>query len=492
MPRTLTAEQWYNRGYELKRAGDASGALHAFRESIKLNAHVAAPWIGLAQLLEANNQLEDARQCLLRAVNADPQDSLARRLLASSHQALGFVVEARREFQLSLKLDPDSAPAYFGLGQLLEDLGEPQQAAEAYRRAVSLDPEKPAALASLLGLSRQVDVSSEIDQASRTLPQLTPGDKALLAYGLGKAYEQQENYAAAFQAYETANRARQAIAGRFDRRRFDARLEKMITIFSADFFSARQSWGDSSERPVFIVGLPRSGTTLTEQVVGSHPECFGAGELNTLTDLATGTPDRLGIADPPWPDCAVRLGERQIADLGKEYVARASIRAPAEAHRVVDKQPLNFWHLGLVAMALPNARIIHCTRDIRDCGLSIYTHNFNHQQAWSTDLDDIAYYWRGYRKLMEHWAKVTGLRIVEARYEETVSSLKVSAEGLLKFLGLPWNDNVLSFHQNDRAVQTPSRWQVRQPVYQTSMARWTRYEKQLTPLVKAAACPVAP
>lgn len=486
MASVLTAEQWYNRGYELKRAGNASGALDAFRQSIKLNAHVSAPWIGLAQLLDANNQLEDARQCLQRAAAADPRDVLARRLLASSHQALGYVEDARREFQCALKLDPECGPAHFGLGQLLEDLGEPEAAADAYRTAIRLDPEAQDALASLLGLGRHVDVSAEIEVATRTLEGLDHGDRALLGYGLGKAYEQRGDFASAFEAYHIANNARRAMSGNFNRDRFDARIERMIGLFSADFFAARQEWGNPSERPVFIVGLPRSGTTLTEQVIGSHPACFGAGELNTLTDLATGTPDRLGKADPPWPGCVIDLGDQDIAALGNDYVDRASARAPKNAKRVVDKQPLNFWHLGLVALALPNARIIHCTRDIRDCGLSIFTQNFNHQQKWSTDLEDIAHYWRGYRRLMKHWASVTGLRLLEVRYEDTVSSLSDSAADLLKFLALPWDDGVLSFHENDRAVQTPSRWQVRQPVYKSSMARWTHYEKDLGPLIAAA------
>ena len=183
---------------------------------------------------------------------------------------------------------------------------------------------------------------------------------------------------------------------------------------------------------------------------------------------------------------ASHLSEQQILALADDYLFESRQRAPDTVLNVVDKQPLNFWHLGLVAMALPNARIVHCTRDIRDCGLSIFTQNFNTQQQWATDLDDIAYYWQGYKKLMAHFADVSDLKILDVAYEETVSDINQQARQLLGFIDLPWDERVLNFHQSDRAVQTPSRWQVRQPLYQSSKARWRHYECYLSSLIKAA------
>lgn len=482
-PKALTAKNWYDRGYELKRGGDFTNALDAFRQSIKLNPRVAAPWIGLADLLSVNNQLEDARKCLSCAVTADPKHLLARQQLALAHQRLGYVEDARREFGNALKLDSNSEVTHFCFGQLLEDLGEPQEAANAYRKAMRLSPTKHDALANLLGLGRHVDISEELEQATVLLNTLPPREQAVLGYGLGKAQEQRKNYDAAFNTYQIANGARRKEAGLFDRNAFDARIEQMISLFSAEFFKARQVWGNPSKRPVFIVGLPRSGTTLTEQIISSHPDCFGAGELNTLTDLATGTPDILGKAEQSWPSCAPNLNQQQVVALGQDYLDQSGLRAPAEFLRIVDKQPLNFWHLGLIAIALPNASIIHCKRDVRDCGFSIFSHNFNLQQSWSTDLDDIAHYWRGYQRLVRHWVSVTNLRILDVCYEDTVSNIAENSKALLEFLGLPWDDRVLAFHKNERAVQTPSRWQVRQPLYTSSMARWQHYEGKLGPLL---------
>ncbi len=485
VPKEHTAEDWYNRAIEFKRAGDNARALEAYKYSIKMNPIIAAPWIGLARVLQSNSQYEDARQCLLQAVKAESKNLTAIQELASAHRRLGFVDDAKAAYQLAIRLAPKADASYFGLGQLYEDLGQPKNAAQAYREVIKLAPVRKDALASVLGLSRDIDITAELTQAESELASLELTNKALIGYGLGKVYQQKKQYQQAFDAYAVANAARKEDSDPFHQDVFDKRIDTMISLFSKEFFQQRQSWGSSSEQPIFIVGLPRSGTTLTEQILASHSQCFGAGELAVLTDLATGTPDRLNDEKTVWPFSAPNLSALHVSALADDYLHQSCDRAFSGASRVVDKQPLNFWHLGLIAIAFPNAKIIHCTRDIRDCGFSIFMQNFNHTQNWSTDLADIAHYWKGYRRLMAHFNAVCGLDIMEVCYEDTVADIDTQAKRILEFVGLPWEEQVLDFHENERAVQTPSRWQVRQPVYTSSVARWQRYGDKLEPLIRA-------
>ncbi len=256
---------------------------------------------------------------------------------------------------------------------------------------------------------------------------------------------------------------------------------------SPAFFAAATEPASDSERPLFIVGLPRSGTTLTEQILASHPQIHGAGELDLLTDLATATPDVLGRRQSSWPETALELKREHVDTIGRQHLERLQSMAPSGPARITDKQPLNFWHLGLVALTLPGARIVHCTRDIRDNGLSIFAENFTPEQRWATELSDIAHYWRGYRRLMAHWREVTGLRTIEVAYEDTIADTQSQAARMTDFLDLPWHPDVLRFHDTGRAVQTPSRWQVRRPIYGTSAGRWRDYEQHIAPLRRAFA-----
>ncbi|MEM7661454.1 MAG: sulfotransferase [Pseudomonadota bacterium] len=481
-----SARAWFEKGERLRGEGNTPGAFDAYRKSLKLNPNVAAPWVGLARLLDGNQQPKEALECLKRAADAEPHNLVASIKLAQSFLGIGQVENAKQEYNRALSIDDRSPDAYFGLGRLHEDAGAPEEAAEAYRAALKLKPCHAEALANLLGLGRYVDVSDELAAAQSNINDIDDPAAALIGFGIAKELDRRGEFDTAAKVLISANGARQREAGLFNREHFDQRIQTLIDVFSESFFKDRLGWGHSSNMPVFIVGLPRSGTTLTEQIIGSHPTCFGAGELGVLADLSTGTPDRLGRAEPPWPKSAPELSEKQVSDIGREYTDELRNIADSSVRYVVDKQPLNFWQLGLVALALPNARIIHCVRDIRDTGLSIFSQNFHVDQRWSADMEDIGYYWRGYRRLMQHWTLVSRLKIIDVHYEDTVTDVETQACNLLQFLDLPWDDRVLLFHENDRAVQTPSRWQVRQPVYSSSKAKWRNYESLIEPLAEQA------
>lgn len=436
-------------------------------------------------MLTANQQPKDAVECLKRAVMAEPLNPAVLTRLARALHDLGIMGAAREMYERALRVDPTRKTALLGFGQWYEDQGDAEGAAACYRRLLNEEPTHSEALAAIVGLSRNIDVSAELQAASEAMGSCDDQAKALIGYSLGKALDLSGDYDRAFATLAEANASRIRQAGKFDRDAFNQRIDAMISLFSAEFVQERKPWGNPCDRPVFIVGLPRSGTTLTEQIAASHPSCFGAGELPDLTDLATGTPDRLSNNEVSWPECAKMLKKPHIAAIGSDYIARIKQLARDNDVRVIDKQPLNFWHLGLVAIALPKARVIHCTRDIRDNAFSIFSQNFNPDQRWATDLSDIAHYWAGYRRLMAHWEQVTGLETLKAVYEDTVADLEGQARCLMAFLGLPWDDCVLSYHDHDRAVQTPSRWQVRQPLYTSSKEKWRRYERHLGPLLTA-------
>ncbi|MEM8682929.1 MAG: sulfotransferase [Pseudomonadota bacterium] len=472
-----------------EQAGDLQRAFEAFRQSAKAAPRLAAPLVGLARLLTRNQQPGEAIACLERAAHCEPENAAVAVELGQALVSAGRLQKAEASFRSALRVDPLSPDALLGLGAVFEDRGDREAAAAAYRELLRSQDSHAQALAGLISVADGDELHSVLREGQDAMLSDSDIDTAVVGYALGKGYARSGRHDAAFAAWSAANEARRREAGAFDRERFDRRVEATVELFSEEFFARRGAWGDASELPVLVVGLPRSGTTLTERIVGAHSMAFGAGELPDLADLASGTPGRLGRADPPWPEAALELQQEHTRAIGAEYAGRLAARVSDERRdgvsRVLDKQPLNFWHLGLVALALPHARVLHCSRDLRDNGLSIFAENFTPRQRWATDLADIAYYWRGYRRIMEHWKRVSGLRILEVPYERTVADLEGQARQILSFLELPFESAVLSFHEDTSPVQTPSRWQVRAPLYKSSAGRWRYHAAELAPLIEA-------
>jgi hypothetical protein len=259
-------------------------------------------------------------------------------------------------------------------------------------------------------------------------------------------------------------------------------VDGAVSAYSADFFSERRRFGVGAEQPVFIVGLPRSGTTLTEQILAAHPLLHGAGELPDLARIAARFAD--GEGAEPWM-AAARLDERRSLICAGAYLKALRDGAPKGRLRISDKSPLNFFQLAFAALLFPGARVIHCRRSARDNALSIWLENFGVDQRYATDFGDLAFFAERHRRLMAHWREALPLRMLEVRYEDTVADLEGQARRLIDFLGVPWDSCCLYFHKSGRAVQTPSRWQVRQPIYSRSVGRWKRYAERLPGLVAA-------
>ncbi len=478
------ADGWHNFGTALKRLEQDEPAFQALKKALQIDPARADTWLNLGNLLIEAGQLEDAVECFERASRYDPKMAAARSRLAEQISQRGQVRQAEGLFRQSVGLDPDHVQGWFGLGRTLEDLGDAQNALACYQQVLARRPDHAHALGQYLALARG-DVPDEIfRRACAALKDESVKDeaRALVGYGLVKHYDRAGDIAEAAAAGLVANASRRRSAGPADREALSARIDGLIEAYDARFFSERRQFGLGTDQPVFIVGLPRSGTTLCEQILASHPLLHGAGEL---PDLATQALRALEDNDLPPHQAASCLTEMRSRELALAYLRALRKGAPRGCLRISDKSPLNFFQLAFAALLFPNARVIHCVRDARDNALSIWMENFNPDQRYATDFHDLAFFRAACERLMAHWKSVLPLPILEVRYEDTVSDVEKQARRIIEFLGAPWDERCLDFHRNDRVVQTPSRWQVRQPIYRKSVGRWMQYAPYLPELTAA-------
>src|SRR5690606_23283490 len=308
--------------------------------------------------------------------------------------------------------------------------------------------------------------------ALQARPDLADRDRALLGYALGKIQDSRGMHAAAMASWHDANAARRRTNGEYDTLRAEATVRRLMEVFDAGFFAGPRANGSDDERPVFVVGMPRSGTTLTEQIVAMHSRAHGCGELPDLPLLVKALGAR-------WPDIATKLEQGFLEREAARYLQAASRNAAADVLRLVDKSPLNYFNLGLAALLFPRARVVWCRRDPRDIAISIYSENFALDARFATGLEAIAHSISLQTRLMRHWQSVLPLPIHELRYEALVESPEAEARSLVDFLGLDWEPACLEFHRSKRTVQTPSRWQVREPIHRRSSGRWQRHADSL-------------
>jgi tetratricopeptide (TPR) repeat protein len=369
---------------------------------------------------------------------------------------------------------------------LLLQEGRRQKAVDQFREALRHDPTCSQALAAVAfhGLYSLTEVEVNRIRTLLADPQLAPDDRARLHFGLAHICDRAKAYDEAFAHFRQANalrrRASQEAGKAFDAEKHRARVDRIIATCDAAYFRRVGGLGRDTERPVFIVGMPRSGTTLVEQILSSHPDVFGAGELKDISRLSKRVPSRPGAADR-YPDSLARLDEAAASTLADQYLQHID-KLAGTATRVIDKMPNNYLHLGLIAALFPRARVIHCRRDPMDVCFSCYVQDF---QDWTSDQGDLARYYWEYERLMKHWRLVLPLPVLEVVYEELVEDSEAIIRELVSFCGLDWDHRCLAHHENPRAVRTPSLLQVRQPVYKSSVGRWRHYAAHLQPLLEA-------
>ncbi|MBI1384982.1 MAG: tetratricopeptide repeat protein [Rhizobiales bacterium] len=419
------------------------------------------------------------------AATAMPQATLPALNRARALRALGRADDALAAFQAISVRDPSSLAARIGAADTLLDLGRIDEAVAAYRAVIAADQTAVDAHAGLAVAQRFAPGDPEPAAMAALLETggLAPTERRTIHLALAKAFD---DLADPDTAFAHASAAKRAVPRQFDQLAYSRFVDAQIARFGPDVFAGRTARGHSSDAPVFIVGMPRSGTTLVEQIVASHPEGAGAGEFTDLQRIAIDLYTRAAAARTGPAAGPFQLPGHELRRAAGTYLAALSARANAPgATRLADKTPQNFEHLGLVALLFPNARIIHCRRDARDTCLSIYMHAFRDSHAYGDDLVALARYYRDYERLMAHWRAVLPLAIVDVDYADLVAEPQATIRTLIAGLGLAWHEGCLAFHESRRAVTTPSRAQIRRPVYRSSQGRWRRYEAHLQPLLEA-------
>lgn len=455
-------------------------ALDYFRKAVKLAPRIAMYRNNLGNALLGQSELEEARVHLNKAVALDPRylDALCNlgklcRMSRDMEAAVSWLNKA-------LLVDPKSLTARSELAEIDSEMGRFDAAIAAFEAILAKDPQHVEALCGLAHARKFEKEDAWIARFENLLKlqTLRSDQRAPLHHAFAKVCNDIGRYDDAFQHFTIGKKYKNA---RFDADRLEQVYRLTADLFTPDFFAARDGWGLPDERPVFVVGLPRSGTTLTEQILSSHGDIEGLGELSDMRKVAQSL--NYGAADPA--QFVKRVGKLKKADvrrLAATYLQAYAQSNKPQALRLVDKSPHNYELLGLIALLFPQAQILFCRRDAMDNCVAIYMQNFNDSHGYNRSLADLGRYWRAYNFVSERLTQQVPLRVTTVDYEATVQDTEAAARRIIAATGLPWDEACLRFYETERAVRTPSRWQVRQPVYASSVSRWKRYEKHLGPL----------
>jgi tetratricopeptide (TPR) repeat protein len=381
----------------------------------------------------------------------------------------------------------------YRLGMLYRQSGEMEQAQEAFGRALKIKPDYIPAYYGLraAGKFRPEDGHFErLSQLAESSGRFSQDDQSAIAFTLGRGYLDRDDSDRAFEKFAEGNRLKRALARPYDAAGFDAYIDCIMRLLDKAAAEKLGGSGDGSDRPVFIVGMPRSGSTLTDQILASHP---GAGSIGESTSWRRSLPvfphaEAPGLFASGQPSITRafmdHLCPESLGGIGKKYITLTE-KAAKEAARLSDKMLFNYLWVGVIRLALPNAKIVHCTRNPRDIALSLWQLTFPGGMQWTYDLRDIARYYRAYKKLMTHWNSVFPGDIHEVNYETMVQDQEGETRRLLAFCGLPWDARCLEFHESGRMVKTSSAAQVRKPIYADSVGKWKKYRQYLEPLLDA-------
>jgi len=438
-----------NLGNILLDAGEPEAAINHYRQAIDSEPAYVDAQFNLGIALERQGKSREAIACYRATLILNPGYVDARHNLGVTLESLGHVEDAVAEYRKAIATSPDYARAYYRIAS-----AAPEMLDEAERLAMEA-------------------LQSNLDPA---------GDAAIhLHFGLASAYAEVGRSDDAITQWKRGNRKKRATFSYdvADSTQFHVRIADQ---FTPELFNTRGGQGHDDDKPIFVVGMPRSGTTLVEQILASHPRVSAAGELTVLGDIIRKTANNLDAGT--YPEIVRTLDEEYLHSAALEYVRQLRTHAPSASH-VVDKMPGNFLYVGMIKLMLPNARIIHCVRDPVATCFSCYTQLFNSPQRFTYDLTELGTYYSSYRRLMAHWHQVLPGEIFDLHYEDLVADQETLTRRLLEFCALDWDETCLAFHETQRPVRTASATQVRKPIYKSALTGWREYDGCLVPLLKA-------
>jgi tetratricopeptide (TPR) repeat protein len=475
-------------GLVLQREGQLADGLVWLKKASELEPDNIGFWEWLAELYDEMEEPAESIPCWERVIALDPDRAGAHLSLGWAFQEEGRLAEARGHYDTAIHLQPELAAAYLNVGGLQEELGDLAGAEAAFRTALRFQPTYALPHARLATLLRGKLPDQDLAALEERLTdeKLGQAPRARLLFSLAHAMDGRGDYVRAAECLREGNALTVLVN---EKRRDYAPVEHerfidgVLRVFDRDLFARLAGAGSQSLRPIFVFGLPRSGTTLIEQVLASHSQIHGAGELRLARRSFEAIPGLLGRTGPPR-DSISFLDQQTVARLAEQHLEHLAAIDGCRNPRIVDKMPDNYMYIGLLSILFPNAVFVHSRRDLRDVAVSCWMTDFR-SIRWANDLSHIAARCQQYERVMSHWKEVLPAKIHEVNYEQTVTDLESVARRLVAACGLPWEQACLEFHRTERPIRTASVMQVRQPVYQRSVARWKHYQPALGELFAA-------
>ena len=458
-------------------------ARRMLERAVELNPNFVLAWNDLGNLYLKQDRYDKALAMIDRATAIDPA-------FVHSHVMRGNILtkaqkheESLDAYQDGLDINEQSVGALSGMGHVLKTIGRTDESIEAYRKCIMHHPAFGEAYWSLANLKTFEFDSEEVKvmQAMVNREHIPDEAKVNFYLSLGKQFENQKDYRQAFEYYRLGNELRRSHEI-YDPVQTQVVHDRIIDVFNQEFFQDHQGWGDPDASPILIVGLPRSGSTLIEQILASHSMVEGTMELPDLSRLIGSLSKREKKRRIEYPEAILELDEEAIRNLGRSYIESTS-RYRSDKVYFIDKMPNNFPSIGFLHLILPNAKVINARRHPLDSCMGSYKQLFFKGQSWSYDQFEIGQYYLQYQRMMDHWHAVLPGKLLDIHYEDMVIDQESQTRGMLEYLGLPWEDRVLRFYETERAVNTASSEQVRQPIYTKALNHWRNYETELEELV---------